>query len=594
MASADGRFHISFNGEIYNFEELREELLKVGHTFRGTSDTEVLLAGFIQFGIEATIRQAAGMFAMGIWDDTRDELWLIRDRVGEKPLYYGVVGGRLAFASELKAFTSLPGFSGDLDPEGLRTYSRYGYVASPSTIYRGIHTLPAGHLLLATREGVGSPRSYWPVGDLPARTRHDQDDPAAINALEKVLRQAVAQRMIADVPLGAFLSGGIDSSTIVALMQEHSSVPVRTFSIGFGDASLDEAPYAKAVATHLGTDHTEFYVEPEDVLKLIPRLARIYDEPFADSSQIPTFLVASLARRHVTVALSGDGGDEVFGGYKRYFLAPRLWRKVRWLPKGVRREIGSAIRSVSPPTWNKVFDPISRIPMMKVPPNPGHKLHVASNYLDADSFAMLYEELVSLWGSNVLRGPIAKHVPVIEKLEGRLSLAGLDPVERMMLADTLTYLPDDILVKVDRATMAVSLEARAPLLDHRVIEFAWTLPLHMKVRGGVGKWILRQLAYRRIPRGLLDRPKVGFALPLNDWLRGSLRPWAELLLDERRLSEQKIFNAPVIAKTWQEHVSGKRNWHRPLWVVLMFQLWMDENPRFRERVLLAAEQSIGR
>lgn len=582
MTSASGRYVIAFNGEIYNFRALRDELECGGAApvWRGHSDTEALLAGFELWGVEETIKRAVGMFAFAVCDQILGTLTLGRDRLGEKPLYYGWQGQAFIFGSELNALRAFAGWCGQVDRRALALYMRHNTIPAPWSIYAGIRKLPPGTLLTmsatnARPPSLPQPASYWNLAEAIARGKTRPwvgSDAEAADRLESLLRQAVSGQMVADVPLGAFLSGGVDSSTIVALMQTQSAMPIKTFSIGFAEERFNEAELAKAVATHLGTDHTEMYVSPADAQAVIPLLPSIYDEPFADSSQIPTYLVSRLARSRVTVSLSGDAGDELFGGYNRYFLAARLWSRLSRVPVRLRRVGGAAIRLLSPATW----DAIVTTAMPFLPPAyrlrlPGDKLHKGATVVASESGIVLYRKLISNWEpKDVLVGCHEPETPLSYPIEQLTTLT-----ERMMACDTLAYLPDDILAKVDRAAMAVSLETRVPMLDHRVVEFAWSLPLSMKVRGGQGKWILRQVLDRYVPRTLINRPKMGFGVPIDEWLRGPLRDWGEALLDPARLSREGFFRPAPIREKWREHLSGRRNWQYLLWDVLMFEAWLE-------------------
>jgi asparagine synthase (glutamine-hydrolysing) len=579
MHSASGRYVMAFNGEIYNHESIRADLEAAGArpAWRGHSDTETLLAAIEHWGVEATLRLAVGMFAIALWDRERRRLTLARDRAGEKPLYYGLQGETLLFASELKPLRRHPAFRGEVDRGALALYLRHNYVPDPLSIYVGISKLDPGTWVEFDERGRETARAaYWNAVEVVDRGRARPfagSDGEAVAALEQVLGQAVGAQMVADVPLGAFLSGGIDSTTIVALMQERASRPVRTFTIGFTDPAFDESPSARAVAAHLGTDHTELKVTPEDAMGVIPRLPEIYDEPFADSSQIPTFLVSQLARRHVTVSLSGDAGDELFGGYNRYFWAQRVWSNLQRVPRPLRRLGSNLITARSAEAWDGSFGLLNRVlPARLRTTRSGNKLHRLAGLLGAESPAAIYRSLVSHWENP--RELLQSGSEPPSRLEALM--AADDPgtfPERMMLWDLLTYLPGDILAKVDRAAMAVSLETRVPMLDHRVIEFAWTLPQHLRIRDGQGKWLLRQVLYKRVPREIMDRPKMGFGVPINAWLRGPLRDWAADLLDERRMREDGFLDpAPVHAK-WREHLAGERDWAYWLWDVLMFQAW---------------------
>lgn len=581
MASSSGRYVLVFNGEVYNHRDLREELR--GVCWRGRSDTETLLAAFERWGVERTLQKSIGMFSIGLWDCQERELTLARDRLGEKPLYYGWMGSGdracFLFGSELKALKAHPSFAADIDRDALCLLMRHNYIPAPYSIYRGIFKLEPGAFLrvsAAQREPVI--QKYWSLVDVAVLgNRHPfaGSDGEAVDALDGLLRSAILRQMMADVPLGAFLSGGIDSSTIVALMQAQSGQPVKTFTIGFSEAGYNEAVHAQAVARHLGTEHTELYVSAQQALEVIPNLSRMYCEPFADSSQVPTALVSALARQKVTVSLSGDAGDELFAGYNRYALARNLWGTVSRVPVSLRAAAQFGIQGISPSLWNRMLEPfVSVMPRSLRMANLGDKLHKAAGILGARNIEALYLGLVSHWEPDalVIGGTEPKTL-----LRGRAPwLGGLDDVPRMMVLDGLTYLPDDILCKVDRAAMAVSLESRVPFLDHRVVEFAWRIPQSMKMRDGMGKWILRQVLYRYVPRELVERPKMGFGVPLDSWLRGPLRDWAEALLEERRLRREGYLNPGSIRQKWAEHLSGKRNWQYHLWDVLMFQSWLEK------------------
>jgi asparagine synthase (glutamine-hydrolysing) len=577
MHSFSGRYVIAFNGEIYNHLDLRNAL---NHTnWRGHSDTETLLAAFEEWGIEATLKRAIGMFAIALWDRQTRQLTLARDRLGEKPLYYGWQGSGLwssfLFGSELKALKAHPAFSAEIDRDALCLLMRHNYIPAPHSIYRGISKLQPGTFLtvsLDRREPIF--HTYWSLADVAVsgnRNRFMGATEQAVDELEVLLKSAVRQQMVADVPLGAFLSGGIDSSTVVALMQAQSAQPVKTFTIGFNEAGYNEAVHAKAVARHMGTDHTELYVMPQQALDVIPDLPKLYCEPFSDPSQIPTFLVSQLARQKVTVSLSGDAGDELFAGYNRYRIAPRIAS----IPFGIRSFLQSAIYCFSPTAWNQFLRLLqSFAPRSLRQANVGDKLHKGAGVLGSRTIDELYLGLVSHWEPQdvVLGG----NEPKTYLRGNRPHLDGLDDVQRMMALDAMTYLPDDILCKVDRAAMAVSLESRVPFLDHRVVEFAWLIPQSLKMRDGVGKWILREVLYRYVPKELIERPKMGFGVPIDSWLRGPLKDWAEELLDEGRLRREGYFNPKPIRQKWAEHLSGKRNWQYHLWDVLMFQSWMDQ------------------
>ncbi len=619
MVSSSGRYVIAFNGEIYNHLELRTELDNSSNSsphlglvsaklkWRGHSDTETLLAGFERWGVAATLVKTVGMFSIVLWDVQKRTLHLARDRFGEKPLYYGWTGSRsghaFVFGSELKALRAYPDFLNPVSRGALAQYMRFMYVPAPRSIYQGIYKLEPGCLIsikgaapiTAPSQPLRPPAVYesltltrwWTLANVaqvgacnPITNQMD-----AINELEQCLSRAVKLQSLADVPLGAFLSGGVDSSTIVALMQQQTSSPVKTFTVGFEEYGFDESPHARSVAKHLGTDHTELFVTSAEAQEVIAQLHNIYDEPFADSSQIPTYLVCHAARKHVTVALSGDAGDELFGGYNRYFWGPRIWSKLSWLPYPLRQMLGAAISAVPIAGW----DSLSLLVNALLPNGKGivyagdkaHKLAVRLRGIrDLDD---LYKSLVSEWQdpAHVVRGD--NNSIVLEPsslLSDALPNGGftgtVNSPLRMMYRDSMTYLPDDILCKIDRAAMASSLETRVPFLDHRVAELAWKLPLEMKILDGHGKWLLRQVLYRHVPRKLIDRPKAGFGIPIGQWLRGSLRPWAENLLDQNRLNAESYFNPEPIHKKWTEHLSGRRDHTASLWAVLMFQSWMQQ------------------
>ncbi len=581
MISADGRYVIVFNGEIYNFLKLRCELEQLGHRFRGGSDTEVMLASFSQWGISEAVQRFNGMFAFAVWDKKQRVLHLGRDRLGEKPLYYGWSGRTFLFASELKAFKAYPDFQPQINRDALTLFFRYNYVPAPHSIYQGIYKLPPATILSWDGRNTSSVQMpYWSLKDtaqLGVNNPFTGTEQDAFDELEGLLLEAVRLRMIADVPLGAFLSGGIDSSTIVALMQAQSSQPVKTFTIGFHEQGYNEAQHARSVAQYLGTDHTELYVTSNEALSVIPKLPYLYDEPFADASQIPTFLVSELARQHVTVSLSGDGGDELFGGYNRYSWGRSIWQKIGWIPKSLRSFAAQGMTSVSPHLWDSVFERMSSLAPNKIKYSTfGERLHKLASILAEPDPDAMYVGLVSQWRDPenlVINGSEA-----ITIVSDRQSWAQLpDFTQRMMYLDAATYLPDDILVKVDRASMGVSLEGRIPFLDHRVVEFAWRIPLEMKIRNGEGKWLLRQVLYKHVPKELIERPKAGFGVPIDSWLRGPLREWAEDLLNSSSIRQQGFLNPLPIQKKWEEHLKGDRNWQYYLWSVLMFQAWLREN-----------------
>lgn len=640
MISANGRYVIIFNGEIYNHLELRRELeilhsnanlsheavegldmialnlqegeneFNISHpsellgdayaneakssnkaeftfrskrcksiNWRGNSDTETLLAGFEVWGIEETLKKTVGMFAIALWDQQEKFLTLARDRIGEKPLYYGFQNKTFLFGSELKALRKHPDFLSEIDRDVLCLYLRHCYIPAPYSIYKGIKKLLPG-TYIQVRLGdnniaqMPTPKVYWSMMDVAlhaVRSSFEGSDIEAINALDSQLKQSIGLQMTADVPLGAFLSGGVDSSVVVALMQAQSMRAVKTFSIGFDEAGYNEAEYAKAVAQHLGSEHTEVYVTATEAMAVIPSLGEMYDEPFADSSQIPTFLVSQLAKQHVTVSLSGDAGDELFCGYNRYLLAD-TWQKIERLPLGVRKCAGHLIRTISPGTWDAIFQQAGKIKTF--PSNMGEKLDKLANRLEkVGCVDELYYSLVS-----EIDCPeelvIGATEPKTWLTQVEIQSAIPDAKQRMMLMDAMTYLPDDILVKVDRAAMANSLEARVPFLDHRVVEFAWRLPMSMKIRERTSKWILRQVLYQYVPKSLIERPKAGFAVPLGEWLRGPLRGWVEDLIDENRLYREGYFNVQFVRELWHAHLTGRRNNQSLLWSLLMFQTWL--------------------
>ena len=579
MLDAGRRYVISYNGEVYNFGELRDELRAGGATFRGSSDTEVILAGVAAWGVPATVRRLNGIFAFALYDRATRRLSLVRDHLGVKPLYYGCISGSLAFASELTPFRRIPGFAGEIDRESVKALLRYGYVPAPRTIFRGMHKLRPG---VIAEFDVSNPSrdpvmtTYWSVRAVAEEgTVHPfaGTDAEAIDALDAVLRDAVRAQMVSDVPLGAFLSGGIDSSTIVAMMQAQSSRPVRTFSIGFHERAYDESAAARLVAAHLGTDHTELYVTPSDALAVIPDLPRIYDEPFADSSQVPTYLVSKLARRDVTVALSGDGGDELFAGYNRHVLGDRLWRRLVATPMPLRRFARRILAGISPSAYDRAIEPFRHLPGRPIrATRVGFKLHKLSGLLEAPTQESLYERLIS--HSSGLDDAVLGATDADVAPE-RVSIALPSFAERMMYWDLVGYLPDDILVKVDRASMATALEARVPFLDPRVVALAWRLPMHLKRRDGQGKWILRRVLDRYVPRPLVDRPKAGFAVPIDAWLRGPLREWAETLLSPESLGRTAMFDQRIVRNLWHQHLAGALDAQYALWNVLMFQAWEE-------------------
>ncbi|MDP4299849.1 asparagine synthase (glutamine-hydrolyzing) [Leptothrix discophora] len=591
MTSASGRYVIAFNGEIYNHDDLREILtaMRFAPAWRGHSDTETLLAGFEAWGIEGTLTRLTGMFAIALWDRQERRLVLARDRLGEKPMYWGWQGGQAGqprvflFGSELKALQRHPAFAAEIDRDALALLLRHNYIGAPHSIFQGIRKLEPGTWLEVSRHSPDPViRTYWSgleAGLAGTRNRFEGSATEAVDHVELLLSASVGRQMMSDVPLGAFLSGGIDSSVVVALMQAQSSRPVRTFTIGFHEPGYNEATFAKAVAQHLGTDHTELYVQPQDALDVIPKLPEMYCEPFSDSSQIPTFLVSRMARKHVTVALSGDGGDELFCGYDRYRITAAVWHWLHVVPTPLRRWTASALRSLSVEQWNTVFRWLwTWKPADRRANNMGDKIHKGAALLGSRDLSALYRGMVSHWATPD-QVVLSAREPTTLLNDLPPGLTELGDVERMMLLDLLTYLPGDVLTKVDRASMGVSLETRVPMLDHALVEFAWRLPLDLKLNAGVTKWPLRQVLYRHVPRELIERPKKGFAVPIAAWLRGPLKDWAEDLLSEQRLREGGHFDAVAVRRCWLEHLSGRRSWAGQLWDVLMFQAWLATQTR---------------
>ena len=600
MHSADGRYVISLNGEIYNYRDLRAELEALGSVpeggWRGHSDTEVLLQAFVVWGLEAALAKSVGMFAFALWDRKERQLHLVRDRFGEKPLYYGWAGRDFIFGSELKSLRLHPKFNAEIERNALRLLAARTYIHAPLSIYRGTFKLPPGCLLTLSAAALDQPlnrppaegstgpvslKRYWSYRQVVEHGLSDliEDEHEALEALEQVLAKAIQDQSVADVPVGAFLSGGIDSSTVVALYQKYSPAPVRTYSIGFEEEGFDEAQHAKAVASHLGTIHHEHYVTLREAQNVIPLLPSIYDEPFADSSQIPTYLVSRHARQEVTVAMTGDGGDELFAGYRRHYLAPRLWNHLKRIPGPIRSVTAGALSQIPTGIWKGAANLLGRgsSPFLGTKIRKGLRIAQSTKCFDD-----LYSTFLDEWS--------LEQSPVIgadgEDFRFDLDAApGAPPAVRMMYCDAVSYLPGDILCKVDRASMAVSLETRVPFLDHRVAALAARIPIDLKVRGVHGKHILRQLLYREVPREFFERPKAGFAIPVGEWIKGELRPWAEELLDPKRMSEEGWFDAKIVQKRWHEHLAGQRDSAPALWAVLMFQAWLREQ---KPSVALAA------
>lgn len=576
MHSASQRYVMVFNGEIYNHLELRAELDAIAlHHWHGHSDTETLLAAIEQWGLKLTLSKATGMFALALWDKQTKQLQLARDRFGEKPLYYGWQNNTFLFGSTLNALRAHPAFAPEINRDAITLLLRHNYIPAPYSIYEHIYKLLPGNILSLNANFEQQQEEYWSARDVMAEAAANPctlPEAEQLQQLEQSLSKAVAGQMIADVPLGAFLSGGVDSSLVVALMQAQSAKPIKTFSIGFEDKRFNEAEFAKAVADHLGTEHTDLYVTTDDILAVIPKLAEIYDEPFSDSSQIPTYLVSKIAKQQVTVSLSGDAGDEVFCGYTRYALTAKVWGKLSKIPMFLRKIAANILTVLPISAWNTLA---VLIPKRARPDNLGDKLHKAALVLTASNIEQLYLGMVSHWQKP--EQVVLKSVePLTALTDPKRKPNFSDPLMQMMAQDTLSYLPDDILVKVDRAAMAVSLETRVPFLDHKVFEHAWHLPMSMKIKEGKSKWCLRQILYKYVPEKLIERPKMGFAVPLDIWLRGPLKAWADSLLVKQRLQKEGFFDAHKVQQMWQEHLSGKRNWQYQLWDILMFQAWLEK------------------
>jgi asparagine synthase (glutamine-hydrolysing) len=587
MVSSSGRFILTYNGEIYNHLEIRKELEKTNldPRWKSNTDTETLLEALEFWGIEKTLKKISGMFAFGVWDKKNRSLTLARDRMGEKPLYFGWQGKGdnkvFLFGSELKALKAHPEFNRKIYRGAIALQLRHNCIPDPYSIYEDIYKLLPGNYLQLQEDSLKKgllpvPKVYWSLTESAIFGSNNQLKISEQNIqkdLEMHLQSSVKRQMISDVPLGAFLSGGIDSSAVVALMQSQSNHPVKTFTIGFSENDYNEAQHAKKIAKHLGTDHEEFYVSSKKAMEVIPKLPMIYDEPFSDSSQIPTFLVSQLAKQHVKVALSGDGGDELFCGYNRYILTDKRSKKFNLIPLSIRKLLSYIIKSIPQNTWNEMP---KLLPGLSSYANLGHKIHKGANALEAKMLSELYYVLCSDW-QNPTNVVINSKEPETFLTKSKLELSKLENHQKMMVLDLINYLPNDILVKVDRAAMASSLETRVPLLDHKLIEYVWKIPHSLKFRNGEGKWIFKQILNKYVPKNLTERSKKGFSVPLDSWLRGPLRDWAENLLDEKRLSEEGYFNKKLIRDKWLEHLSGKKNWQHDLWNVLMFQAWIDAN-----------------
>ncbi len=577
MASHTGRYMFVYNGEFYNYQDIEADLRAAGHTFKGRSDTEVLLTAIEHYGLNAALQKINGMFAMVLWDRQMKQLHFVRDRFGKKPLYIGWAGKNLVFGSELKALHAHPEFTPELDRNVLSLYMRFGYVCAPHCIFKNVwQLLPGGRLsvdLATMQPGEDLSRRmelYWSLRHAVDDARNhlvNDDEQTIVETFEEMLSRAVRQRMIADVPLGSFLSGGIDSSTVTALMQTHSTRPVKTYSIGFDDDGYDESKAAAKIAAHIGTDHHEFRVTSQDALNVIPQLPDMFDEPFADASQIPTYLISKLARKHVTVALTGDGGDEILGGYQRHTHIPALWNKISWMPTAVRRSVGNIALRVPQQAYD-VLRPSY--------PQFGRRVHRMAQAMTVNDVKMLYSSMIQVWpeSEGVVPGASMPSIPLDNQA---MWPSDLTLAEKMIYADTLSYRPNDLMVKTDRAAMAVALEARAPLMDYKLCEYSWRLPHEMKIRGLEGKWLLRRILEKHVPKSLFDRPKSGFNVPLHQWLKGPLKGWGDDLLSLDRLKKQNILNAKLVASRWQDFQNG-RGGHAnasDLWTALMFQSWHD-------------------
>ena len=607
MTSASSRYVIALNGEVYNHSELRNELDRINPNsqWNGHSDTETLLAGIEAWGIEKTLSKAVGMFAIALWDKNNHTLNLIRDRFGEKPLYYGWINTGsakvFAFGSELKALRAYPSFQNAISRDALKQFFKYMYVPAPYSIFEGIYKLEPGCILSMKKPPKTEPTNvphpqedqdvfhdglqiskWYKFKEAVSKNAKEliKDEAEATELLEKQLKETIKIQSLADVPLGAFLSGGVDSSAIVALMQDQATSPIKTFTIGFEESQFDESPYAKAVASHLKTEHHEMRVTSNDALSLIPQLPHLYDEPFADSSQIPTYFVSQAAKKEVTVSLSGDAGDELFGGYNRYLMAPELWKKINWMPFSARKLLGSSLSKIPMGLWDKIGDlyNLTRSDSRGIA-RLGDKISkTALRLKNVDSLDALYKSLVCEWPDTdaLVKGSSNSSSTLINLIEESLPAGGLDNSEsRMMYWDTISYLPDDILCKVDRAAMANSLETRVPFLDHRVVELAHRIPLQFKIKDSIGKSVLRDILYKHVPKDLIERPKAGFGIPLAEWLRGPLRPWVEELINSERLVREGYLQPELVHQVWREHLSGKRDWSFRIWSVVIFQQWLE-------------------
>jgi asparagine synthase (glutamine-hydrolysing) len=587
MQSSSGRYILTYNGEIYNYLKIRKELEMNNANIKwiGNSDTEILLESIDFWGIEPTLQKIQGMYAFGIWDQKMRRLILARDRIGEKPLYYGWQGEGnnkvFLFGSELKALKVHPEFNGQINRDAIALQLRHNCIPAPYTIYKDIYKLLPGNYLELKhtdlkKELLNYPKKYWSLTSSLMYGNKNQlkfSEDEIQKDLEENLKISVKKQMISDVPIGAFLSGGVDSSTIVALMQSQSNQPVKTFTVGFNENEYNEAKFAKKIAKHLGTNHTELYVSPKTAMEVIPKISTIYDEPFSDSSQIPTFLVSQLTKQHVKVAISGDGGDELFCGYNRYKMSEKFSSLFRFMPFNLRKTIASTIQSISPHNLNKIS---KFIPILDQQTNFGDKIHKGADVLNTKNFSNIYYTLCSHW-KDPTKIVLNSKEPGTLLTKFKPNLNYLDTQEQMMALDFLTYLPDDILVKLDRAAMASSLETRVPFLDHNLIEYVFKIPHSLKFRNGHGKWILKKILNQYVPKNLTARPKMGFEIPLGSWLRGPLRDWAENLLNEKRLNQENFFNTKLVRDKWLEHLNGKKNWHHHLWDILMFQAWLEKN-----------------